>query len=180
MEYSPTLTANQVRHFWEGVDILTESECWNWKRGLNGNTRLTSYGIVWINGKRHKAHRLARALSSGPFDEVLLVCHKCDNPKCCNPNHLFFGTAKDNAQDSKNKGRMHRESGSKRYNAKLSEEAVAEIKAQAPFRKYGWGRAMAKKYGVGPTAINNVIRGRRWRQVGSSAPIEALTSPHEH
>lgn len=178
--YSPSLSQEQINHYWDGVSKLGPDECWNWDRGLNGKGPITCYGVIWFDGKKHKTHRLSMLLSRGPFDENLMVCHKCDNPRCCNPNHLFIGTAKDNSQDCKSKGRMNRELGSQRYNAKLTEEAVAEIKAQAPFRKYGWGRAMAKKYGVAPTAINNIVRGRRWRQIGENGPIEALTSPHSH
>lgn len=178
--YEPKLTQEQIDSFWFRVDRRNPDECWNWTKGLNGKDRLSNYGVVWFNGTRHKCHRIAKFLSTGPFDDGKLVCHTCDNPQCCNPSHLFLGSHRDNALDCKAKGRLHRECGSARYNARLTEEQVAEIKAMAPFRKYGWGREMAKKYGVGPTAINNIIRGRRWRQVGQNTPIEAISSPHVH
>ncbi len=172
------LSDKQVSRFWARVDIRSSDQCWHWK-GTGRRKNHSDYGSVWYNGTKHKTHRLALELSTGrKIPEGQMACHKCDNPPCCNPAHLFFGTAMDNTRDCIAKGRSNRESGSRRYNAKLSEEAVAEIKAQAPFRTYGWGRAMALKYGVGPTAINNIIRGRRWKQVGVSDPIEAVNNPH--
>lgn len=121
--------------------------------------------MVWFNSKRYKCHRLAYELSHGPLSPKMQACHTCDNPPCCNPAHLFAGTAKDNTRDCLNKGRANKEMGSDRYNAILTEEQVAIIKAEAPFRKYGWGRAIAKRFGVTPTAINNIVMGRRWKQV---------------
>jgi len=175
-----TLSEEQVKSFWARVDIRAPNECWVWTKSKVGK-KPNQYGVVWFNGVKRKTHRLSIELTSGKqIPSGMLACHKCDNPPCCNPAHLFVGTPKDNAQDCLSKGRAKKELGSQRYNAKLTEEAVAEIKAQAPFRTYGWGRAIAKKYGVGPTAINNVIRGRRWRQIGESAPIEAVTNPHIH
>jgi hypothetical protein len=165
-EYTKPLSEAQVASFWSRVD--KSGSCWIWTKGKNGKDEKSAYGIVWFNGYRHKCHRLAFRLIKGPIPEGLLVCHTCDNPPCCNPAHLFVGTPKDNSDDARAKGRLHREMGSARYNAILTEEAVAEIKAGAPTRRYGWGRMMARKYGVCPTAINNVIRGRRWKQVPSA------------
>lgn len=64
------------------------------------------YGIVRHNGRNTSAHRLAWILANGPIPEGLHVCHRCDNPPCCNPEHLFIGTRKDNMQDCLAKGRF--------------------------------------------------------------------------
>lgn len=181
MKYDPQLSYRQIEHFWYGVEIKEDNNaCWEWKRGLATTKDIGQYGVIWFDGKKHKAHRIAWVVSRGPIEGEMFVCHKCDNPKCCNPQHLFLGTPKDNVADCLNKGRAHKESGSRRYNAKLTEEVIAILKAEAPYRKYGWGVAMAKKYGVAPTAINNVIAGRRWRQIGDPNPIPAISSPHVH
>lgn len=174
------LTEEQIRSFWDRVAITSPNECWNWTRGRNG-PGAQAYGIVWFGNKKYKCHRLSLALSIGePTPSKNFACHRCDNPTCCNPAHLYWGTPKDNSRDCKERGRLKKEMGSSRYNAKLTEEAVAEIKAQAPFRTYGWGRAMARKYGVAATAINNIVHGRRWKQVGGAARIVPLQSPHRH
>lgn len=118
--------------FWARVDIRSKDECWEWKCGRKSRKKL-SYGVVWIPGEnRHEiASRIAYRLFYGKDAGELFVCHKCDNPPCCNPHHFFLGTNKENCQDSHAKGRATREMGSARYNAKLTEEQVARIKREA-------------------------------------------------
>ena len=171
------LTPKQIESFWARYNKSAPNGCWEWTKGQEGPWAKfgNGYGVVWFNGKRYKCHRLAFHLTNHDPGK-LLVCHKCDNPKCGNPAHLFLGTPMENVRDCISKNRMHKESGSQRYNAKLTEADVAEIKAQAPHRKYGWGRMMARKYGVAPTAINNIIMGRRWKQV---APAKEVKNIHE-
>lgn len=77
--------------------------CWSWTRKKNS----TGYGYMHFRGALVLAHRVSWMLSTGEWpDEALLVCHGCDNPECTNPDHLFLGTAKDNAQDAVRKGRI--------------------------------------------------------------------------
>ena len=151
----------------ERIDAQDINSCWNWNRGVNDEKHngIGSYGVVWYGGKR-KAHRLMKELIHGaPPSKDLYACHKCNNPRCCNPLHIYWGTAKQNVQDCKNSGRLVREIGQERYNAKLTEEMVIRIINEAPTRTYGWGRRIAEELGVGRTAINNIIRGRRWKHL---------------
>lgn len=78
------------------------SGCWEWQRycepGGYGRTRYL--GANWL------VHRMSWALHKGAIPAGLCVCHKCDNRKCCNPDHLFLGTAKDNHDDAEKKGRL--------------------------------------------------------------------------
>jgi len=85
------------------IDIRGIDECWVWI----GRTTDDGYGTLCWKGNDHvRAHRLAWELANGPILEGLWVLHHCDNPPCCNPRHLFLGTAKDNRQDDMRKGRI--------------------------------------------------------------------------
>ncbi len=77
------------------------SSCIEWTREIRAN----GYGRAKIKGKNWSVHRYAWTVVNGPIPEGLFVCHKCDNRKCYNVEHLFLGTAKDNIQDCHNKGR---------------------------------------------------------------------------
>lgn len=95
-------TAQEIENaFWERVNISGPNECWEWQRAINKN----GYGKFRVSGKVLNTHRLAYEYTNGPIPNGLFVCHSCDNPPCCNPAHLWLGTAKDNAIDSVNKGR---------------------------------------------------------------------------
>lgn len=82
-------------------------DCWEWVGTTNqkgyGYTALSSSGEK--NGKKLYTHRLAYQLTYGPIPEGMHVCHKCDNPRCCRPDHLFLGTHQENMSDMVSKGR---------------------------------------------------------------------------
>ena len=75
--------------------------CIEWPRGRTKK----GYGVKWANGKAVYAHRAAWEEANGPIPYGMQVCHTCDNPPCCNPDHLFLGTNADNQQDSIAKNR---------------------------------------------------------------------------
>jgi hypothetical protein len=81
--------------------LVTKTGCWEWQR-----YRLwTGYGRMTVDGRMTNAHRVAYELFIGPIPPGLIVCHRCDNPPCCNPEHLFTGTWQDNTNDAMAKGR---------------------------------------------------------------------------
>ncbi len=85
--------------FWGRVD--RSGDCWEWRA-----TRLKNrYGSVKLHGKMYKAHRVAWFLVNGDIPAGLHICHRCDNPSCVRPEHLFAGTARDNMRDKVAKGR---------------------------------------------------------------------------
>lgn len=98
----PNLSQEKVTLFWSRVDKRSPEECWHWLAGKTSS----GYGVFAPEyGTNLRAHLVAYILANGDTD--LLVCHKCDNPPCCNPAHLFQGTTKDNAVDRCQKGRGH-------------------------------------------------------------------------
>lgn len=89
-----------MKRFFDKVN-KTEN-CWNWIGGGRGN----GYGAIKYNNKVIDTHRLSWILHYGEIPEKLFICHKCDNRKCVNPEHLFLGTSSDNMKDCSNKGRL--------------------------------------------------------------------------
>jgi hypothetical protein len=106
-------------------EIKTYSgKCIEW----DGFKNKEGYGLLYHNGIQWRAHRLAYKNYYGDFDRKLLVCHKCDNPSCVNPKHLFLGTQKDNMQDKINKKRGNFLYGEKNPHHKLSDRAIKLIR----------------------------------------------------
>lgn len=88
--------------FWAKVRKTdNDDDCWEWTASFG----FRDYGKIKIGPTYVAAHRVAYYITNGPFNEELNVCHKCDNPKCCNPKHLFLGTQADNNLDKIKKGR---------------------------------------------------------------------------
>jgi hypothetical protein len=115
--------------------------------------------LMWA-GKVRSAHRLAWEVENGPIPKGMFVCHKCDVPACVNPDHLFLGTAADNARDRAAKGRGHKLRGRLIGGAKLTDAQVIAIRADSRFQ-----REIAVDYGVSVSLIGQIKQRLVWRHI---------------
>jgi hypothetical protein len=135
--------------FEEFIEKDGPNGCWLWTGRLNR----AGYGT---RGNR-LAHRMSYEKYVGPIGEGLFVCHRCDNPPCVNPSHLFLGIAADNMADMVRKGRACRDI----KHSKVSREEVDEIRLW--YRASGISQqALADTYGICQTQVSKIVRGLSW------------------
>lgn len=154
------------RRLYDKVIKGSVDNCWIWT-GCTGAK--SPYGVIRFKGKQTTVHRVAYELEYGLFDYSLQVCHKCDNPKCVNPKHLFLGTCLDNARDRVRKGRQSKKSylgdqtGELNRGAKLTNEKVKEIKRL--LRDGVSQTKIAKMFKVDHANISCIKRGISWKHI---------------
>ena len=152
----PNLTPKQIERFWSKVDQRGHDECWEWQRGCFSN----GYGLVSLYPHGNfLAHRVAYALGHGHAPGQLLVCHRCDNPRCCNPAHLFLGTCADNLADMRAKRRG--QIGETNSQAKLTASIVRAILASDESQY-----VLGDRYGIEQSTVSSIRRGKTWGHVG--------------
>lgn len=147
------------------VVINPVSGCWEWQ-----GTKHNGYGRT-ITGSRKdgtrrtiSAHRLSYEVWNGNIPEGYEVCHKCDNPACINPDHLFVGTRQDNIDDRERKGRNVIKVGEEQPKAKLTKKAVKDARWEHAYKGTSFQR-LANRYGVNKKTIENAINGVTWKCV---------------
>lgn len=146
------------KRFWKKVDINGLNECWEWTASRHPR----GYGQFRFEQTTHRAHRIAFFFANGYHPKGKSVCHRCDNPPCCNPNHLFEGTQKDNMVDCVKK---------KRKKTLLSEKDVIEIR-----KKFISGhftlKEIAGEYCISKSFASNIVRGERWAWLPGAQKID--------
>ncbi len=154
--------------FWARVDVKEDDECWEFK-----NQPSQIYGVYnkKIDGKWKaiRPHRYAWSQHNGrSIPDGLFVCHSCDNPKCCNPTHLWLGTNSDNILDAIAKFGswvvgQHTYIGEKHHSSKLTEEQVLDIRARV---EQGERQVdLAKEYNVTRTMLSKIILRKSWKHI---------------
>lgn len=137
--------------------LVSLSGCWEWTGLIDAD----GYGVVTIAKKTNRVHRIAaHTYLEMDIKSPLKVCHTCDNRKCFNPDHLFLGSASDNAKDAARKGHLL---GSRNANAILREGDVLEIRkmldAGVPSVR------IAEQFGVTKYCISDIKRRKRWKHL---------------
>lgn len=163
----PGRPANTSDVLWSKVDKREPDQCWPWKGFLSER----GYGRTWINDKAFYAHRVIFALANpglieleAPKDksEGKFVLHRCDNPVCCNPAHLFLGTHLDNMRDKVLKHRSPDYSGDKGPRCKLTMDQARQARA---LRQEGAKiKTLAEMFGISEPSMKSLIAGKSYRE----------------
>lgn len=141
--------------FWDKAIPEPNSGCWLW----NGAYKSNGYGAFGVERKTLTASRFAYELSVGPVPKGLNVLHRCDNPACVNPDHLYVGTLSQNLQDAYDRGRRSHV-GERSPRAKLTEALVLEIRASKK-SDMTWAREL----GLSKPTIQHARVGINWSHI---------------
>ena len=160
MNKAETRTELETR-FWSKVNKKERDECWNW---LAGGYKQDGYGRFGLFGKCEKSNRVAFYLTNGYFPDFVL--HTCNNKLCCNPNHLYDGTRRDNVLDMMRAGtfRSPLQKGEKHPQAKLKKKDVIRILTMF-FIDNITKKEIASIMKVNRCMIYNITLGRTWTEV---------------
>lgn len=143
-----------IREIKKRIAINEHTGCWEWQRP----TGSWGYGLMMYKAKQKRAHRVSWIVHNGDIPDGMLVCHKCDNPKCVNPEHLFLGTNADNMKDAAKKGRF--------THAKLTPSCVQIIRML--LKKKVPQKNIAKLFNITVGPVSSISMGRNWKHVKST------------
>lgn len=144
------------KRFWDKV--IKHDGCWEWI----GAKCSKGYGNIRYNKKIESAHRLSWRLNIGEIPNGLHVLHKCDNPECTNPSHLFLGTNAENVKDRDKKGRYVKMVGESNGLSKLTNEQVREIRSLAGIKTV---RILGEMFKINPVTAHNIIKRKTWKHI---------------
>lgn len=140
------------RRFWKHVSITPD--CWLW----TGRLTAKGYGAYNVSGRSFQAHRAMLMHLGKEMPPNIFGCHKCDVRNCVRPDHLFLGTAQDNATDMARKGRSPR--GQKHWQSKYTPDQIQEIRRL--YREGMSAHAIGKHIGCGGGYVWQVLNGKLW------------------
>lgn len=152
------IVPEDVSRFWKYVD--RSSACWNWV----GRNKVGEYGRIKISGRSVLSHRYSYELHFGEIPKGKLVCHKCDNPLCVRPDHLFIGTYQDNVDDMVAKGRGVNLTGENHGRSKLKNCQVLEIRSMYSSGRY-FLKDLSNIFGVSVSQIHKCVKLIAWKHL---------------
>ena len=156
------IAIDPILRFNQKYIVNSDTGCWEWT-GCSNNK---GYGYFYILSKNIYAHRFSYEYFIGPIPEDLCVLHKCDNPSCVRPDHLFLGTNQDNVNDKVSKNRHHR--GEQSGTNKLSEDEVIQIKKELQNYYIGQVNDLSHFYKVSKATISLIKTGSTWSHISIS------------
>lgn len=145
--------------FW--IDPI--SGCWLWQ-GKKLSSPPNNYGRFWLHGRFVLAHRASWVLHRGGIPDGKVICHKCDDPLCVNPGHLFIGTQLDNIKDMCAKKRNSTAHGENNKMSKFTETDIKNIRAICSVYRKKYAK-IARQYRVTAAAIRAIDIRATWRHV---------------
>lgn len=143
-----------IDRLWAKTDRRGPDECWEW----GGHRNEKGYGRMDVAGRLIRCHRVSWEIHNGPIPVGKQVLHRCDNPPCWNPAHLFLGTNNDNIADRMRKGRTP--CGEKHKSSKLTAERVREI-----LKADGSQRELARRFGISRRHVGHIRRREVWKHI---------------
>lgn len=166
------ITNDHIKRFWEKVDKNGDGSCWIWIAGKTGH----GYGALYINKdcKSYGAHRVSWIIKNGSIPGGLFVCHKCDNPACVNPDHLFLGTLQDNVQDMISKSRKPK--GEDSTSSKITWDIVNQIRKMYQTGNFKQ-RELGARFGLDQTQVGHIVSNEQW--IDENYKREVISTAHK-
>lgn len=150
-------TQSISERFWANVDTSGGPDaCWPWLKSVRGK----GYGQATFNGKQYAATRVLFMIQGVELAKGICVCHRCDNPICVNPAHLFLGTTKDNVADMIAKGRANHSNPAKGEGHGKSKLTEADVRAIRDDKRSQ--RVIGAEYRIAPTHVGRIRRREFW------------------
>lgn len=146
-----------AERFWAKVEKGADDECWLWAAFKERD----GYGFLQLGRRALRANRVSWMIHFGAIPEGQVVCHRCGNPSCVNPAHLFLGTNAENTADSTAKGR--RAKGERQGSAKLCTSAIVAIRHL--YQRGVLQVDIAREFGIHQTAVSGIVRRKAWSHV---------------
>lgn len=159
ISFGPDVKSEIQQYIKDRVCTHPGTGCWEWAMAVSEQ----GYGVAAVGQKKASSHRIAYAAFVADIPAGINVCHRCDNPSCCNPEHLFLGSQKDNIQDCIRKGRKADKRGERHHLSKLTDKDVRQIRSLK-----GAGllpSQVALMYPVGRWQINAIWHNQGWTHV---------------